>query len=421
MRVLWLCNVVAPQFRTSLGLSAGVGGGWIEETLELLIEKGNCEIAYCAPLKGADEITRAEYRGVKFFGFSKQEWQPEKYDISVEKVFRRILDEFQPDIVHIFGTEFPHTLSMVKTFGKPEKTVIHLQGIMTYISQCYGEGIPFRTLHSYTFRDFVRHDNIFQKKIKFEKRAVYERQALMAVNHVMGRTEWDKACVKMINPDIKYHYCGENLRAVFAECHKWQLENCERNTIFMSQGDYPIKGLHIALEALTYIKRQIPDVKLYVAGENITNVQTFRQKLRMNNYQKYIMQLIDRWNLHNNIEFVGYLDARQMCDMYKRCHVFIMPSVIENSPNSLCEALQLGTPVVASFVGGIPEFVDHGENGFLYQHNAPYMLAHYVEKIFKDDYLAESLSVIAKNGNAKKEENNIQSLLEIYNGMTKDN
>ena len=411
--------MVAPQFQRLLGILSGGGGSWIEETLNLLIREKDYELAYCAPLKGEREITRVQYCGVKFYGFSKKEWQPEKYDVSVENVFRKILDEFQPDIVHIFGTEFPHTLSMVKAFGKPDRMVIHLQGIMTYISQSYGEGMPDHVTHGYTLRDFVRHDNISQQKRKFEKRAAYERQALLGVKHVMGRTEWDKACVKTINPDINYHHCGENLRSVFFESGKWDIQKCERNTMFMSQGDYPIKGLHIALEALKRIKLNFPDVKLYVAGESIINAKLVQQRIRQNMYSKYIDQLIDKWDLHKNIEFVGYLDASQMCDMYKRCHVFIMPSLIENSPNSLCEALQLEVPVVASFVGGIPEFVSHGRNGFLYQHNASYMLAYYVEKIFTNDIVAKELSV---SGGGKTVENisdetNIQMLSKIYNIM----
>lgn len=423
MRILWLCNIVAPQFRKKLNLSGGYGGGWIEQTLELLAEEKNCELGYCAPMKGKLEITKTQYRGVKFYGFSKKIWYPEKYDESVENIFHIILTEFKPDIVHIFGTEFPHTLAMVKAFGKPEKTVIHLQGIMTFCAQNYDEGIPYKILHQYTFRDFIRHDNIYQKKLKFEKRAEYEKKALQGTAHVMGRTEWDRACVKILNPNISYHYCGEILREEFYKTPNWNIVGCEKHTLFMAQGDYPIKGLHFALEAIKILKKDIPDVKLYIAGENIIDIKTMKQQIRQSMYPKYIRKLVNEWNLNENIEFVGSLNANQMCTMYQRCHVYIMPSLIENSPNSLCEALGVGTPVVASYVGGIPEFIAHGENGYLYQHNAPYMLAHYVKKIFMDDELAQKISNNGKKSikNNVNPTENMKILMNIYKNMLMEN
>ena len=52
----------------------------------------------------------------------------------------------------------------------------------------------------------------------------------------------------------------------------------------------------------------------------------------------------------------------------------------------------LGTPVVASCVGGIQSLLTHEKEGFLYSVDAPYMLAHYIKKIFEKDNLAEELS-----------------------------
>ena len=63
-------------------------------------------------------------------------------------------------------------------------------------------------------------------------------------------------------------------------------------------------------------------------------------------------------------------------------------STIENSPNSVGEAMLLGCPVVSSCVGGVPDMLEHGREGFLYQASVPYMLAWYVKRVFGDDELA---------------------------------
>ena len=52
---------------------------------------------------------------------------------------------------------------------------------------------------------------------------------------------------------------------------------------------------------------------------------------------------------------------------YPKTRVFVLSSSIENHASSLKEAMMVGTPSIATFVGGVPEYVRHGENGFLYR------------------------------------------------------
>lgn len=50
-------------------------------------------------------------RGVPYYMFREDTVHPENYDASMEQSLKAVIDDFQPDIVHIFGTEFPHTLA----------------------------------------------------------------------------------------------------------------------------------------------------------------------------------------------------------------------------------------------------------------------------------------------------------------------
>ena len=89
---------------------------------------------------------------------------------------------------------------------------------------------------------------------------------------------------------------------------------------------------------------------------------------------------------------------------------------MENGSNSLCEAQLVGTPCVASYVGGVPDMLRDKEEGFLYQHDAPYMLAYYVCEIFGNDELALKFSKNAKEHALKTHDRdeNTRRLLEIY-------
>jgi glycosyltransferase involved in cell wall biosynthesis len=81
-----------------------------------------------------------------------------------------------------------------------------------------------------------------------------------------------------------------------------------------------------------------------------------------------------------------------MCKRYLASHVFVCPSSIENSPNSVGEAQLLGVPCVAAYVGGIPDMISDNETGLLYRFEEIEMLAMSVIKIFDDEILAQKLS-----------------------------
>lgn len=392
MKVLWLCNVIIPQVCSCLCIEQGNSGGWMTQLAEMLDHTDEIELGICAPLRQERHLTEISWgHNSLFWGFQNNVWNPCKYDKTLERVFSDIIRKFQPDIVHIFGTEFPHTLAMVRAFAKPDKTVIHIQGLVSVCARHYYAYLPTYVIKRKSFRDIVRKDGIIDQKKKFECRGKYEVEALERVNHVMGRTDWDRACCEIINPNIKYHYVQEMMREEFYG-EKWTYEKCEQYSIFMSQGSYPLKGLHLALEAIMLLRKEYPNVKLYVAGTDIVKCESPQQKLRRTYYAKYLKYLIKKWNLKNNIIFLGQLNAKKMQERFLLSNVFISSSSIENSPNSIGEAMLLGTPIVASDVGGVSSLIEHGKNGFLYQADAPYMLAYYIKLLFGNLKLANQIS-----------------------------
>ena len=96
---------------------------------------------------------------------------------------------------------------------------------------------------------------------------------------------------------------------------------------------------------------------------------------------------------------------------YLNFNVFVCPSSIENSPNSLGEAQILGTPCIASYVGGIPDVMSGIEDN-LYRFEEVEMLAEKVCRVFLDGEKQKDMSAIA----ARRHDplNNNQQLLSIY-------
>ena len=419
IRVLWLCNAIIPQVSEKLNVNTGTGGGWLNQLSDIFDKRDDIELCVVAPFLQGDELAHITFGNKsEFYGFPKKIREPWRYDDSVEEVFARILAEFKPDLVHIFGTEFPHTLSMVRAFNNPDKTIIHVQGIISAIAKHYTAFLPEKVVKRYSFRDFIKRDNIEGQKHKFELRGKYEMEAIKKVGHVFHRTEWDEAVIKGINPAACLHYAQEMMRGSFYS-GTWNYEDCEKYSIFISQGNYPLKGLHIMLEALRSVKELYSGVKLYIAGDDILTVGSFKEKIRESYYSKYIRRLIIEWNLTENVEFTGPLSEEKMKQRYIKSNVFVSASSIENSSNSVAEAMLLGVPIVSSFVGGCTSLIEHGVNGLLYQADAPYMLAYYICEVFQNKDFAKSIGKkeVEKARMLYDKELIVENILQTYKEM----
>ena len=140
----------------------------------------------------------------------------------------------------------------------------------------------------------------------------------------------------------------------------------------------------------------------------------------MNSYEKYLADLMKQYGLEDRVEFVGRLSAQQMKEEYLKANVFALPSTIENSPNSLGEAMLLGVPCVATLSGGVATMMEHNKEGLIYQSTASYMLAHYIKYVFSMGAEAQKMGQAARvhGGKTHDPQANLNRLLEIYTGLS---
>lgn len=419
MKILWLINIPLPEVSLLLGEKPSPFGGWLINASKGLASKEEIELSISFPYKGA-EHEKIKGNKINYYPFKPIKDKDKKL-INYNENFERILQEIKPDIVHIYGTELAHSLAMVNVCNKLNiRTVISIQGLVSIIEKHIYANLPINAIYGMTFRNFIMKDNVYGLRKVFKRRGKNEVETIRKTRHVIGRTTWDKACISQINPNVKYYSCNETLREEFYK-YNWNINDCERYSIFLSQGQYPIKGLHYVLEAMSIVLKKFPQTKLYVSGKDITKADTFKDKLLMTYYGKYIKKLIKKYNLMDNIIFTGPLDEKEMCNKFLKSHIFVSPSTIENESNSLSEAKILGLPCVVSYCGGVIDRVKHGIDGFHYQHDAPYMLAHYICVIFGDDKLALKCSENAKE-NARKTHDkkiNVDKTIDIYRQIFK--
>lgn len=445
MKVLWLCNVMMPMIAKELNMEASNKEGWLSGLASVILEKGHengieLAVAFPAPetlFPGGQEtcMHTITVRGSSLicFGFREDVTRPELYDSGLEERLRRIIDFWQPDLVHCFGTEYPHTLAMCRIFPQKHRLLISIQGLCSVYAESYFADMPEKVIRSVTLRDYLKRDSIREQQRKFVMRGRMEIEAVKLAGNIAGRTEWDHSHTKEWNPEARYYNMNETLRESFYGV-KWNGEDCIPHSIFLSQGDYPIKGFHYMLKAMPEIIRNFPDTKVYVAGNSVINYGTLKQKLKISGYGRYLRRLIKENGLQDRIVMLGKLNEDQMKDRYLKSHLFVCCSSIENSPNSLGEAMLLGMPCVSADVGGIPSIFTGGEDGILYEgfrkglnndrdlEAVSARLANAVIEIWRNEKKQNEYCRNARNHAEKNHnrERNYEKMTEIYTNIVTD-
>lgn len=411
MRILWFSNIVFPE---AIRLLTGEGelkssGGWMVAAAKGLINEPDIKLAIATATSRVNEIKCLEGNGVVYYLF------PPKGNVNDYMPFcKKIHDEYNPDVTHIYGTEYPYGLAYINACGA-ENVVISVQGLISVIADFYNYGLSKSDIYkSMTLRDFFR-GNLLNRQKALKKKGNIEIAALQKAMHVIGRTSWDKAHVWAINPDAKYHFCNETLREEFyTGC--WSYQDCTPYTIFISQATYPVKGLHQLFKAMPLILRQYPETQIRIAGGYLPK-GIIQKIIKGTGYSRYLSQLAKKLSIKDHIIYLGSLNGEQMKSEYLKANMFVCPSTIENSPNSLGEAQILGVPCLSSYVGGTMDMIPNKDCGELYRFEDVEMLAYKICEIFRTskDFNNDVMRNVASQRHHSK--TNAQKLVSIYRNI----
>lgn len=393
MKILWITNILMPEATKYLKKDMLVFGGWMEGLLKKISLENNIDIAVASVYSG-DSLLEFEKDNIKYY-LIPSALDTRIYNKHLVKFWKQVSVLFSPDLVHIHGTEHAHGLAMMNACPE-NKYVISIQGLVSVYAKYYTAGLDYKDIVlNYSLKDIFK-GGVFKGKRDFISRGVNEIKYLQNTKHVIGRTDWDRSHTYFINKHIKYHFCNEVLREDFyVNKEKWEYSKIEKFSIFLSQGAYPIKGLHQVVRAVSILKNEFPMIKVYIGGIDILKRDTLIDKLKIGGYANYIRLLIRKLDLEKNIIFKGKLTASEMIQQYLKSNLFICPSSIENSPNSIGEAQLLGVPCIASYVGGVPNMISHNEDGLLYRFEDVQGLAHFIRLAFLNENMLKKMSINA--------------------------
>ena len=386
MRILWFTNIQMPDYLRAKGVASPVVGGWMQSLLNAIRE-------YCPNISigvafAGDVYEQIETRGVKYYCIGRMSWQRNNYSPAKSFLLNvsRCVTDFKPDFIHVHGSE-----GIARAFERKIATdvpmIASLQGVISGYYPHYCGGLTADELRPFAsiINKLLKRDSMSVSKMWREHLATAEQKFLNSVDGVMGRTDWDRAWARALAPHTEYFHVGEVLRPEFYA--GLRNENLiRRHTIYCSAAlSYPLKGGHWLLKALRILKKKFPDVQLRVAGADyITSGKSFCQRIQQSDYSRYIQCLINELKIGDNVVLLPKIDAHRVREELERADVFCLPSLVENSPNSLGEAIMTGTPCVVTDVGGNRNFIDPEKSGVLVPSADPAMLAYGIEMLFED-------------------------------------
>ncbi len=419
MKVLWTVNLIPAEVSVKLGMTAEVLGGWVESMAEQLRKNSDIELGIVC--KCENDISFVEtINGITYFSLY---YTPSTSLAELEEKCDKIVSDFKPDIINIEGTEFLHARAMqltAKKHGIP--AVVSLQGILNgqYAYQCGQlqiDDMMFSKSLTEVFAAWIMH---LRKTKWYKPRMKSEKEIIENADYILGRTTWDRAHSYAINPNAKYYPCSRVLRAPFYE-EKWSIEKAERHSIYVGNGYHALKGLHFVVMALPYLVREYPDVKVYVAGYK-PYAENDKRSFIKKGYAAYLKKLIFDLGVQNHIEFTGPLKARQVAEKLSKVNAYVLCSAVENSPNTLGEAMMVGTPCVAAYVGGVADMAEDGKEALFFRNDDPKLLAWNLKRVFDDDALALSLSEAGKKRAiiTHDPERNAQMLIDAYTDILRE-
>jgi glycosyltransferase involved in cell wall biosynthesis len=142
----------------------------------------------------------------------------------------------------------------------------------------------------------------------------------------------------------------------------------------------PRKNVLGIVRAFAQVKARVSDARLDLVGPP-SDVH----------YTAKVKQLIGELALEHNIVLHGHVENTQLLDLMARCSVLTLFSNEETSPTVIAQAMAMGKPIVASRVGGIPEMVKDGYNGFLVERGDEQALAEQLVALLKSPKLCQTM------------------------------
>lgn len=404
MRILICCNIYPPHFIGGAELVAHYQGKHLVAAgHQVQVFTGDTQVG---ALRHALRTERYDGLIVHRVHLTGEDYPSDFVNFShplVESHFSNTLSSFQPDVVHchnIIGLSVT-ILQIAHEFGA--KVVLTLHDHWAF---CYKNTIMKQVGVACT--DYARCEECMpfiedgcNRKIPMRMRQDYMKCAMGAVDAFISPSQYlADTYIQAGFPPSKMQILWNGIDVdKFAEIERIPKADKLRFSFFGYFGRH--KGIHTLLEALTLLKNK-GNVQINLVGDGDQRT-AYEHQLRENG----CIDLVRFW---------GKIDNKDVAQAYAQTDVLVLPSIWrENQPVSITEAMACGIPVIGSNMGGIPELVEDGVTGLIFEAGNSVDLAQKMDRLIADNALVKALGV---TGQSKIRLNSfsrqVDKLLEIY-------
>lgn len=420
MKVLWFSNtpsLAAITLNDKMNI-----GGWIASLEKEIVKVEGIELGvafhYGNTTKKQFSVAETQYFSFPYPVIDKghkrgilSRWMHKIEPDNIVSNYLEIVEAFKPDIIHIFGTEQAFGLIIDKV-NIP--VVIQIQGNLSVYERKWDAGLSnYSILINSKIKTLLFAYGIWHEFFKFKKRAKRERMMMKKCSFFIGRTDWDKRITQVMSPGRKYFHCDEMLREEFYNSPKWNNFFNKEILVHSTLSSVCYKGIEIILEIAEIIEEnKLQPIKWQIAG--LTG-------------NEEIIQIVEKCYCRkfkkSNVVFLGKLSPNELLKAMLEANCYVHPSHIENSPNSVCEAMLLGLPVIATYAGGTSSLLSDGVEGLLVQDGDPYSMLGSIYELNQNDILNKNVSENAKSKASERHKaaSIIKDLLNVYNTVGKGN
>lgn len=412
MKVLWFEISTPSRYRNDGRVTAG----WQDALENIVAPCKDIELYIAfeskvpAEVKVIDGITYIPM--TTHYSFLERKVSQHTWSINERKVIeqgRKVIELYQPDVIHVFGNEWPYGLLAQYT---DIPLVIHIQGsIIPYDNALYPPRYNGYTMVKAAGMNLRKDWHRYCGYNKAKSRLDMEKRIWQCVHHYMGRTSWDRALVNMLTKNSTYHHVEEALRPQFLHSEKlWKVPSATNKLTLLSTGCSSFwKGIDVMLKTAHVLKEAGVDFEWNVAGglpDELREIVESKEKLRY---------------ADNNIRFLGFCSPERLIGEMCQSAMYVHTAYIENSPNSICEAQMIGMPIVSTMVGGIATLVRNGVDGDLLPANDPWQLANAIVELAKDKERMKTYSVNSRQHALERHnpDNILRQLLGCYKDLVK--
>lgn len=418
IKILWFSNTPANGV-LGLGLNNFGSGTWLR-TLDLALQdKVDLNIAFYHTKNIHFSVGNTNYYGIAKYKnyFEKIKFKflerffDHVYDTEHLNHYINIVNLVKPDLIHIHGTENPFGCLIGKV---SVPIIISIQGLTNSVLRFYSVGIGEKYLNTrhlsvVSLKDFLFPTNFNNARKKFIKMSEIERKNLSKCQYIIGRTEWDKMITSLLAPLGKYYHNDEIMRTEFYNV-EWTFNttNSTNLIIHTTSDNVYYKGLETICDTVILLHKYGYKCIWNVAGISQSDLIVNVIKRRLKNEFPY-----------ESINFLGKISTNDLINHMLNASCFVMASHIENSSNSLCEAMLMGMPSIATNAGGTNSILTHRNNGILVQPGDCFSLAAAIIELYQNKELAV---IYGKNSRIKSlnrhsKEKIISDLIETYNAI----